>query len=139
MQKLFIIILLVLVKQFAWAQENDQATIEVEVVNISSDDGLVVVGLYASEDQWLKKIKMGTHSEIEKGKAKVVFDNVPTGTYAISLFHDEDNDGKLDSLFGIPTEDTGSSNDAPAKFGPPKWEDAKFEVSGKTVKQIIKL
>ncbi len=139
MQKAFLLCLLFLINQFASTQEKDTATTEVEVLNISSYKGLLVVGLYVAKSQWLKKIKMGTHGEIKNGESKVVFENVPDGTYAISLCHDKDNDGKLDALFGIPTEDTGASNNAPARFGPPKWEDAKFQVKGKTVKQIIKL
>ncbi len=139
MKHLFLFVLFIAIHGFVSAQQTEHTRIEVEVMNLGSDEGLVVVGLYASENQWLKKVKLGTHATIKNGRATAVFENVPTGTYAISLYHDEDNDGKLDSLFGIPTEDTGSSNNAPAKFGPPKWGDAKFLVKGKTIKQIIKL
>ena len=45
-----------------------------------------------------------------------------------------DNDGpimaKLTADGRIPKEDFGASNDAKASFGPPKYEDAKFEVDG---------
>lgn len=52
-----------------------------------------------------------------------------TGTYALSIFHDKNANGKLEKNFmGIPTEPYGFSNDAPAVFGPPKYDDAKFEV-----------
>ena len=37
--------------------------------------------------------------------------------------------GELNFFMGMyPTESTGFSNNAPARFGPPKWQDAKFEV-----------
>lgn len=37
-------------------------------------------------------------------------------------------------VFGFyPTEATGTSNNAPARFGPPKWADAKFEVRNNVV------
>jgi uncharacterized protein (DUF2141 family) len=61
--------------------------------------------------------------------ATVIFTNVPDGDYAVSCFHDEDDNGKLNMFMGMmPTEDYGTSNNAPANFGPPKWIDAKFEI-----------
>ncbi len=133
------ILLLLLVTTFVHAQE-ETTTIEVGITHIDNAKGQMVIGLYDSEGNWLNKLYIGTFGAIENGSSKATFKNVPSGTYAISVFHDENNDGKLDTNFlGIPSEDTGSSNDAPARFGPPKWEVAKFEVKGGTVKQIIKL
>lgn len=118
------------------AQEQD-ATIILQIENISSDEGQMLIGLYDSKDNWLQKPVKGLVGKIEKGQSSVEFLDIPDGTYAISVFHDEDSDGKLDSFLGIPTEATGSSNDAPSRFGPPTWKDAKFEVAGGTVTQII--
>ena len=65
----------------------------------------------------------------------MTFENIPEGTYAVSIFHDENNNDKLDSNFiGIPKEDYGCSNNAKGFMGPPKWKDAKFELnSDKTI------
>ncbi|TMM56862.1 DUF2141 domain-containing protein [Maribacter algarum] len=133
------ILLLLLATTVVHAQE-ETTTIEVEITHIDNDEGQMLIGLYDSESNWLKKLYKGTFGVIEYGSSSAIFKDVPSGTYAISVFHDENNDGKLDTnFFGIPSEDTGSSNDAPAMFGPPKWEDAKFEVKGRTVKQVIQL
>jgi len=116
------------------------SSIEVEIIGIDNSDGQMLIGLYDSEDSWLEKRVQGTFGKIIDGKSTATFENIPDGSYAISVFHDENNDGKLETNFlGIPSEDTGSSNDAPARFGPPKWEDAKFEVKGSSIKQIINL
>lgn len=121
------------------AQDNDLAVIELEIHNIANEKGQMLIGLYDSEGSWLKNAANGMFGEIVDGMSKVTFTNISDGTYAISVFHDADNDGKLDMFLGIPTEDTGSSNDAPANFGPPKWEDAKFVVKKGIVNQIINL
>ena len=72
---------------------------------------------------------MYSKSKIENETATVTFTNVPDGDYAVSCFHDEDDNGKLNMFMGLmPTEDYGTSNNAPANFGPPKWKDAKFEI-----------
>lgn len=133
------IFLIVLFTTIMHAQEETTA-IEIEITNIDNDDGQMRIGLYNSKDHWLKKPLKGITGEIVDGKCTASFSDISDGTYAISVFHDKNNDGKLETNFlGIPSEDTGSSNDAPARFGPPKWEDAKFEVKGGTIKQVITL
>jgi len=57
----------------------------------------------------------------------VVFEDLPFGEYAVSLMHDENRNGKIDTNFlGIPKEGYGASNDAKAVLGPPKYADARF-------------
>jgi len=47
--------------------------------------------------------------------------------YAVSVFHDENYNGKLDTnLLGIPREGVGASNDARGNFRPPKFGAAAF-------------
>jgi uncharacterized protein (DUF2141 family) len=54
---------------------------------------------------------------------------LPEGEYAVSLFVDENSNGKMDkNAIGIPTEAYGFSNDASGNFGPPSFEQAKFVV-----------
>ncbi|MGJ8667229.1 MAG: DUF2141 domain-containing protein [Patiriisocius sp.] len=116
-------------------------TIELTVTNLDSNDGVVLAGLYDSEANWLNKRLQGAIVKIENKRATFTFKDVPDGVYAISTFHDEDNDGKLKMIMGFyPGEDTASSNNAPARFGPPTWEDAKFEVkNGVLIKQLISM
>ena len=53
------------------------------------------------------------------------------GTYAIKLFHDENENGRLDTHgFNIPAEGYGFSNNARAQFAPPTWEDTCFTLAG---------
>ena len=59
--------------------------------------------------------------------ADVTFWNIPYGEYAIKVYHDANNDDKLNKNFlGMPTEEYGFSNNARGSFGPPSWDDAKF-------------
>lgn len=56
------------------------------------------------------------------------------------MFHDIDGDGKMGmNPFGMPIEPFAFSNNAPAQFGPAKWDAAKFEVSATGATQTIKL
>ncbi|WP_455610773.1 DUF2141 domain-containing protein, partial [Bacteroides sp.] len=58
---------------------------------------------------------------------------LPTGTYAFSMYQDENGNGKLDTgAFGIPVEKFGFSNDAEGVMGPPSYEKCGFTFSEDT-------
>lgn len=118
-----------------------QNTIEVQITNFDSDKGAAYIGLYNAENEFLENEYKGGKVAIRNKKAVLTFKDIPDGTYAISVFHDEDGNGKLTTNFlGIPKEAYGASNNAKALFGPPKWKNAKFEISnGELVRQKISL
>tara|TARA_R110002094_G_scaffold108874_1_gene106682 strand:- start:31 stop:444 length:414 start_codon:yes stop_codon:yes gene_type:complete len=118
-----------------------QNTIEVSLTEIDNDKGTVKVGLYNEESTFLDKTYKSLSSEISNQKANVTFNDVPDGIYAISSFHDADDDRELKMFLGmVPLETYGCSNGAKGYFGPPKWEDAKFEVKDGEVRKLeIKL
>jgi len=67
------------------------------------------------------------------------FGTVPNGRYAISLFHDENGNGKLDKRLMMPREGYGFSRDAPVVFGPPSFASAAFVVAGEPSHQAIRM
>lgn len=67
----------------------------------------------------------------------LVFRHVQPGTYAVSLFHDQNANGRLDKTFGIPKEGYGFSRNAPVRFGPPSFADARFAVASADVTMPI--
>ena len=70
--------------------------------------------------------------------ARITFRNVPAGTYAIALLHDENANGKADrALMMMPKEGFGFSRDAKLKMGPPSFSSASFEVADAPVRQRI--
>ena len=59
------------------------------------------------------------------------FTDVPAGTYGISSYHDKNDNGRMDrGVMRIPKEDHATSNDARGSFGPPEFEDARFDYEG---------
>ncbi|MEO0570622.1 MAG: DUF2141 domain-containing protein [Bacteroidota bacterium] len=122
------------------AQEEQTGELIVKINNIGSEAGKLVVGLYASEENWLESTVKGKHGEIHGSTSEVIFKDVPYGQYGVSLFHDENNNDKLDMRFGfLPKESTACSNQAPARFGPPKWKRAKFDFNSRSQTIKIKL
>ncbi|WP_347925207.1 DUF2141 domain-containing protein [Pontimicrobium sp. SW4] len=135
-----IIIALLMSQTLLYAQDNTNQSITVKITNIDGNSGKVFVALYDSEITFLEKKYKSTTSTIKNSSCEVVFENVPNGVYAISLFHDKNGNNKMDSNFlGIPKEDYGCSNNARGFMGPPKWENTKFEIKNNSVTQTIKL
>ena len=109
-------------------------SIKVIVAGLHSNDGEVDCALFNSADGFpddaSKAIKT-VKSKIENEQATCTFVDVAPGDYAVSEFHDENGNGKLDRNFiGIPKEGVGASNDAAGHMGPPKFEDARFRFNG---------
>jgi uncharacterized protein (DUF2141 family) len=99
---------------------------------VSGSKGVVRCGLF-TRSGWLKKPLRTATATPSAGSALCVFQRVPLGTLGISAFHDENSNGKLDTNFvGMPVEDYGASRDARGTFGPPSFEDAKFDYRGGT-------
>lgn len=75
----------------------------------------------------------------QKGEVTLDFGPVPPGTYAVSLFHDENANGKLDTVMMIPREGYGFSRDAPVRMAPPRFAAAAFAIGSEPVRQTLKM
>ena len=107
-------------------------------VPIPSDDGSVFFSLH-SQETFMRNGLANLESEIIDGKATVTFKNIPAGTYGIVLYHDKNGNKKMDfELNGMPKEMYGVSNNI-MSFGPPMWNDAKFEVAAAPITLEIRL
>ena len=111
-----------------------QNKVEVQITGFENNMGNAMIALYNSEDSFLSNRFKSDVLVIENNRVEAIFSEIPDGVYAISVYHDEDSNGKLNMVMGFyPSEATGTSNNAPARFGPPKWEDAKFELNNEEV------
>jgi len=105
--------------------------ISVTITGIKNHTGKLYIGLYNKKsgfrevDQTYKKFIV----DISSNKVTYIFDNVPTDIYALSVFHDENNNGIHDkNILGIPTEDYGFSNNKKHLFGPASFEESSFQI-----------
>jgi len=120
-----------------WAQssEADRTVLRVKVSHPPAPDADIRVGLYTSLDNWLDDEPIfGGLAATTDTETTVVFESLPPGRYGAAVYLDENRNGKLDrNLIGFFKESFGFSENARVRFGPPKWEDAVFEVSGSVI------
>jgi uncharacterized protein (DUF2141 family) len=124
-------------------QQLSGGTLTVTILNFRNNLGQVSVALYNKEEGFPKSpdkaLKIVT-APISNKKSIVVFESLLPGEYAISVFHDENKNGKMDSnFFGIPKEGVGASNDARGHLGPPHYKEAKFHFNGNAQSVFINL
>jgi len=109
-----------------------KARLVVVLEGVRSRVGVVRLALYQDDAGFPSnhaRAVQGRTEEIGGSEVRVVFEDLVPGTYALSAFHDEDGNGKLNrGIFGIPTEGIAFSRDARNPVGPPKWKDAKFDL-----------
>ena len=131
---LLAVCLVSLARCMAQAVPPQRGVIQVDVVGLRSNNGQVFCALYASAEGFPKNSQKAIRrdtSSITGKKASCEFSGIEPGTYAVSVFHDENSNGKLDTNFlGIPREGVGASNDARGHMGPPKFDAARFQFSG---------
>ena len=104
----------------------------VKMTKFPSSDGFAMVAVFNNKEGYeigeegavaSKKVK------VVNNKAEAVFKDLPYGWYGVSMYHDENANGKLDkNLVGVPKEAYAFSNNARGAFGKPGYEEVRFKI-----------
>ena len=118
--------------------------IHVNILNIRNSIGTVACALFESPDgfpnEYLRSATNVMVIKIRKAQARCDFEDIPPGTYAMAVVHDENMNGKLDTNWlGLPTEGYGFSNNAKAVLSAPSFSDASFTYDGRNVDLTMSL
>ena len=108
-----------------------------------SNHGKLRIGLFSNADDFKAKRNPVDSAVVtigNKGKSIYTFHKLPYGTYAVAVYHDENNDGMLNKRqLGIPVEGIGFSNFTEFKRRPPAFEEVSFELRDKNLTLEIPL
>jgi len=112
----------------------------VTVTGFENENGQALIALFLDERGWPHDERLAFGRSVLPIRERQVvaeFEDVPSGRFAVSVFHDEDLDRELDTgVFGIPSEDYGFSRDARRTFGPPSFEEARLELAAGESKPV---
>ena len=102
----------------------------VNVNGVRNGHGEVRFGLYNNPQAFPNGKKLrGQEEAANKGVVQTIFRNLPPGTYAVAVHHDENSDKKMNlRLFIFPQEGYGFSNNARAVLAPPTFQAAAFNM-----------
>lgn len=118
--------------------------IHVKILDIRNSTGTVACALFESPVgfpiEFLRSATNVMVIKIRKTQARCDFEDIPPGTYAMAVIHDENMNGKLDTNWlGIPTEGYGFSNDAQGVVGAPSFSAASFPYDGRNLDLTMSL
>ena len=122
----------------------DGTVVRVSVSNIVKPGGVLLAGAYDRESTWLgattvARMDVPVPPDLQGGALSFEM-RLPPGRYALSVLQDMNGNRKIDTNFiGIPTEASGSSNNAPARFSAPKFKDSVFVVGDQPVDLAIRM
>ncbi len=120
------------------------STLTVQVSGLETTEGTVHAALYSTKSAY-------DEEEIDPTLGKVLSDlsgeactlewaDLPYGTYVLAVFHDINNNGKLDTnVFGIPTEPYAFSNNPDVKWRRPRYGEVSFQMESLEVTLQVKL
>ena len=117
----------------------NSAELRVTVDGIRSDQGKIMAALHTSKSGVAFPDGAGTVAAqwrvAQAGKIQFVFSDLPSGRFAIAVFHDENGNDSLDTnLLGIPKEGYAFSENARGFAGPPSFDAASVEVADGAIK-----
>ena len=120
------------------AQTENSGSISATVPNVTGTEGSVRFAIYSAETFMKTAPEYSVNAEIKEGKAIANFENIPEGTYAILVMHDKNDNGQMDfDPNGMPLEDYGASGNT-MPYGPPVWDESKFNFDGEQTEIVIR-
>ena len=134
-------VLFILFALFSSFLASGQSTLVIKVEGLKKNKGELFIGLYNNEQTFkdTNNVFVKQIIPVDSIVMETVMENLPDGEYALTLFHDENSNGKLDKNFlGAPKERYGFSNHPRIVFKAPKLDKCQFSVTGET-EVVIKM
>jgi len=106
-------------------------TIQLEISEFNNTSGLLAIAIFDNSNSFESKNEAYLDSTltITNAEMDIVIENINPGNYAISVFHDEDENNELNTnIFGIPQEGFGFSNNPSIGFSAPTYEECEFTI-----------
>jgi uncharacterized protein (DUF2141 family) len=117
------------------------ADLTVTVTDIRVPSGTMRLILVDSEAAWNNEAKPVASKSIAVTGREVHFQlaDLPAGSYAAQVMHDENDNGKLDAnLLGIPTEGYGFTNN-PRAMRRARFDEARFSLGADNTAVVVRL
>lgn len=108
----------------------DENALIVDAAGFADARGHAIAKLFEPGDNVLEHGRRQSIAGIRDGKARFEFAGLPAGSYAVVVFHDENDNGEIDhNRLGLPSEALGFSNGfRPGLFsGLPSFDKLRFE------------
>lgn len=117
------------------------ATLELDVHGVRNAQGVFHVCVTAQQKHFpdCSKDRAAIKRTVPVGSRPLLLAGLAPGRYAVTLFHDENNNQRLDTLLGIPREGFGFSRNPVVRFGAPKFRQVDIQLAPGINRQALRL
>lgn len=127
-------------QEISYPEKEDVSEFKLYIEGINELKGEIRIAMFDSKEKYTKDPIHAIVLPVDSTTIIWTQEMLPFGEYAIAVYHDKNENGKIDTNFlGIPKEDYGFSNDARGRFGPASWQDSKFIVEDNFYSTSIKI
>ena len=138
------ILIFIFISVNAQAEEpKKNGMVKILITGFKNDKGVTRVALFCGKHGFPNDTEhaywKGEYN-IQDNETRLSINNIEYGTYAVSVYHDENNNDKLDKKWKlIPSEGFGTSNNARKEKEGPRYDLSTFEVNADSISIKIKL
>jgi uncharacterized protein (DUF2141 family) len=137
-KSVYLLLLILLLGSF---EPPESHQLQVKIYDLKNTNGNVVVMIYNKDgsipDKTFTKYYRKKVVDVTNKRLLVTFENLPNGKYAVNVFHDENNNGKLDKGFIKPKEGFGLTNFKSVNLlNRPNFKKASFKFNNDTLVKI---
>ena len=117
--------------------------VKILITGFKNDEGVARVAFFRGKHGFPNDTEYAYwkgECDIHDNESRLSINNIEYGTYAVSVYHDQNNNGKLDKKWKlIPSEGFGTSNNARKEKKGPRYDLSKFEVNADSISIMVKL
>jgi uncharacterized protein (DUF2141 family) len=116
-------------------------SLEIGVMGLRNDHGMIQACLTRDRQHFpdCKRDPNAMTTTAPATAAAIRFAGFAPGTYAVTMFHDENGNRKLDKTIGIPREGFGFSRNPVIRFGAPRFTQVEMDLAGGTSHRTIRM
>lgn len=116
--------------------------LDVRIERLRNDQGLVHLCLTRSASHFpdCGSDPSAVRRTVRAAEAREVrITGIAPGRWALSVFHDENGNEKLDTFVGIPREGFGFSRNPIVRFGPPPFDRVSIDLGPEITRQTVRM
>ena len=145
-KKTALLLLAFAILSFSEKTSGETYSLKVKSAGFRNSEGEILFALYNKDgsipdEKYKKYFKKGISKIDKNGTATFTFTNLPEGSYAVNILHDENKNGKIDKKFllPMPSEGIGFSNyESIGMSNRPNFSKASFLVKS-NMEKVIKV
>jgi uncharacterized protein (DUF2141 family) len=124
--------------QLSVSQAGSAGRIDARIAGVRGTAGRIACALFHGPDGFPRDSRKAARRVFAPIGAPCVFEGLPPGAYAVSLFHDDDGSGTLETnLLGAPKKGYGVSNNHTHSMSAPSFEESRVDLRAGEAKTIM--